>query len=274
MKNLPKTIILSTITAAILISTANLLPIKAQIIDSEISPILFNRTKLPPRGTPGDRIGGGTRRTDLQVIILESEDLQCPDFTKDNPVFALVPKETENNLSYVGGLTVNPSPTLWFYLPYSPNLIQKGELKIWDKTNPNPRRHQLIYSGNFTPNATPGIIGLNIPSEIQLKPDQKYEWKIEIISNCETQPITIHGQIGVVSDLILPENLTPREQAITYAQEGIWHDSLTILSQLILDNPNDATAVNDWQKLLTDVGLENLIEAPIIPCCQLEPNSN
>jgi hypothetical protein len=57
-----------------------------------------------------------------------------------------------------------------------------------------------------------------------------------------------------------------------YAENGIWHDALTQLAQLRRSHPQAKNFRNDWQKLLTDIGLEELANKPITPCCTLSPS--
>ncbi|KYC42471.1 hypothetical protein WA1_21135 [Scytonema hofmannii PCC 7110] len=228
------------------------------------SQVKFNRPPLSPRGAPGNRKGGGTR-----------DGHKCSVLEINERLLALVPAvESEQAISHVWGLTVNASPTLWFYLPYLPKDIKTGKLELWDETDREPRNYQQIYQGTFTVAGTPGAIALNLPPTVKLEPDKNYHWYLSLDINCngKNQSVDVNGWIQRATfnnTLAVQLQSVERNQVILYAENGIWYDALTQLAQLRRSHPQAENFITDWQKLLRDAGLEEFANKPIVPCCNL-----
>ena len=62
------------------------------------------------------------------------------------------------------------------------------------------------------------------------------------------------------------EKATPRERITLYGAHGIWYEALSNAVELRRVNPQDSS----WQKLLQEIGLNNLANKPIVDCCKLE----
>ncbi|MDZ7961082.1 MAG: DUF928 domain-containing protein [Aulosira sp. DedQUE10] len=228
------------------------------------SPIQFKRPPLSPRGAPGNRKGGGTRDGDSCSVLEIKERLM-----------AFVPAvESDPGISHVWGLTVEASPTLWFYVPYLPKDIKVGELEVWDETDSDPRNYQQIYQGAFSVNDTPGAIALTLPSTVKLEPEKNYHWYLSLNMNCdqESQAVNVNGWIQRVklnNNLPLQQQSAERNRVIMYAENGIWYDGVTLLGQMRRRQPETQILLTDWQKLLRDIGLEEFANKPIVPCCKL-----
>ncbi len=235
---------------------------------SAFSQVKFNRPSLSPRGAPGKREGGGTR-----------DDHNCPFLKSEERLTALVPAfKSEQLVDQVWGLTDEASPTLWFYVPYLPKDIKVGELEIWDETDRELNNYQQIYQGNFTITGTPGVIGLSLPATVKLEPNRQYHWYLSLNINCsvENESTNVNGWIQRIkfsNNLSTQQRLVTRNQVILYAQKGIWYDALNLLAQLRRSRPEAQILINDWQKLLGDVGLENFSVKAITSCCNLESHS-
>lgn len=239
------------------------LEIKTQAEQIQLSPVHFNQPILSSRGAPGDRKGGGRR-----------EVSNCQNFKIKERIIALVPEfQDTKKITHVWGLTTQDFPKLWFYVPYKSNNIAMGRLEIWDETSLNPRKYQQIYKGKFNLSGTPGVISLDLPSQLKLHSNKNYHWYFYLLIRCGSQdiPLTVNGWIEKVKEVTLPLALpSEREQIIFYAQNGIWYDALTLLGQLRTQNSENAGFAADWEKLLADVGLGNISKQPIIPCCTLQ----
>ncbi|OCQ98815.1 hypothetical protein BCD64_22440 [Nostoc sp. MBR 210] len=233
-------------------------PIKqSQSTPSRISAVIFNQPPLSSRGAPGNRQGGGTR-----------DGRNCTALDIKERLTALVPAvESEPKMSHVWGLTVSASPTLWFYVPYQAKDIQGAELELWDETSREQRNYKQIYQRTFTVKETPGAIALSLPSTVKLEPDKNYHWYLSLNINCQgdNESINVNGWIQRVKFQHTPS--VNRQQVILYAQKGIWYDALTQLAQLRRRNPQSKTLMQDWQKLLGDVGLKEIANKPIVSCC-------
>jgi Domain of Unknown Function (DUF928) len=54
------------------------------------------------------------------------------------------------------------------------------------------------------------------------------------------------------------------EQAKMYGEAGLWHDLLSTLALMRIENPNDAQSVEHWSEVLKSVGLDDVAEAALI----------
>jgi Domain of Unknown Function (DUF928) len=70
--------------------------------------------------------------------------------------------------------------------------------------------------------------------------------------------------------LILLKNATTEQQRILYAKNGIWFDALTTLGDLRRSKPKELNAIENWNRLLQSIGLENLKTKLIVNCCTLK----
>lgn len=201
------------------------------------------------RGRPRRNGGTGTRGDCL---------------AKEIPLTALVPT---SNL----GLTVNEYPTFWFYVPYEPNEAS-GEFSLQDEQNNDAYRTLFILPG------TPGIVSISLPStKAPLEIGKKYRWHFKIYcpfqaSSESSTPAFVQGWVQRVSlnninltleNQLKPGNINLKRMAL-YAENGIWHETLTGLAELRRTSPRDLTLDDDWADLLRAVSLEKLFQEPIV----------
>ena len=107
---------------------------------------------------------------------------------------------------------------------------------------------------------TPGIISIPLPPspEHSLKFNESYQWRL--IVNCDRQP---------TSENVLELNgLVTRVQPTS--NQVIWYDELTNLAKRYLSNPQNPEVKKAWTELLKSVGLEGLIQAPLISAVTLK----
>lgn len=205
----------------------------------------------PDRGTPQADLGTGSRGDCL---------------VKQNmpPLTRLVGSE---NLQ----LTVNEYPIFWVYLPYSAEEAPEGEFSLQEGDNE-------LYRTRVPLSATPGIIGIPLPSTVSpLTIDKQYRWYFDI--NCPKVQ-THDGALasasitGLVKRIAPPADLeselqtalTPLEKIKIYAKYGIWYETLTELIQFRLKEADNASVEKIWVDLLSapQVGLENIVKEPIV----------
>jgi hypothetical protein len=205
----------------------------------------------PDRGTPQADLGTGSRGDCL---------------SKENmpPLTRLVGSQQLH-------LTVDGYPTFWVYLPYSPQEAPEGEFSLQEGDNG-------LYRTRVPLTATPGIIGIRLPSTVSpLTIGKEYRWYFDI--NCPT-PQTLAGDnapasvTGLVERIAPPANLeselqtapTPLEKIKIYAKYGIWYETLTKLIELRQKEAQNSSVEKMWRDLLSDrqVGLENIIKQPIV----------
>ena len=222
------------------------------------------RTIPPP---PSD-IGAPTRRS-------HAGSRGCRDLsqqhlsTKTKFLTALAPiYQTKDSESVVWGLTTVEHPHFWFYVPYQLTSNHAVEFVLQDD------RGNYIYRTKFSGTGTlPGILSVQLPSNVSLQTEQNYSWHFLIYCDSPTPSSYVNGLIRRVELSRLESqlnSLTPQERAILYADEGIWSDALTELAQLRRVAPQNERLMDDWVSLLQSVGLEELALEPLISCCSPE----
>jgi hypothetical protein len=196
------------------------------------------------RGAPSRTTGSGSRGDcGESVASLESSKLT-----------ALTPL---NNIS----TTVNPHPTLYFYVPATEQI--PAELTIYNLTQ---KERAPVYQTRFTLPQTSGIVKVAVPKTVELKSDQTYIWNFTIYcdSNFTQAAQYVNGWLERVT---LPsqkqaqlQRLQQQPLAIAqlYAEAGIWNETLEILSQI------RSTYPQIWKEFLASVGLNHLQEYPLI----------
>jgi len=226
---------------------------------------------VPPRqiGTPTGRKYGGAGR-----------GAQCPPV--EQPLAALVPvlsverdrpegqEEAERAIasSYVWGKTIEPNPTLWFYVPYQASeALNSAKFMLLDA-----EKHPVLTQPiPITLSGTPGIIGFRIP--YTLEPDRLYNWYFSIVCDVD-RPSRNTGVRGWIQRVEPPfaltlalEQATLSKRHVAYAEQGIWYDVVTTLAENRRSNPQDAVVQADWADLLEFLTLSELESNPIIDSC-------
>ena len=188
--------------------------------------------KPPLRGTPGSRVGGGTRGTGVA----------------DAELMVLVPDHA--------GLTTQAQPTLYWYAA-SPVKAQ-FEFALIDDNEIDPLLEIAVSD-----NPVSGIKQLNISDyDITLKPGISYQWSVALVSD-ENNRSTDVFSMGIIERIEPDENLKSRVQnsegtrrVAVYASEGIWYDALETISSMIEKSPEDQGLMAIRASLLDQVGLQ------------------
>lgn len=186
-------------------------------------------------GRSGRRTDGGSRG-------------ECP--RVDFPLTALVP---ESNW----GRTLEARPTLWFYVPYSPESVLGGEFVLQDEAGNND-----IYRLPFQLSQTPGLVRLTIPdTQEPLKKGNWYRWYFTLFCDRgnDKPPGLIFVQ-GWVQQIPLTPTLEnqlnaakPREDQV-YIANRIWFDALNHVANLRFANSLQVSD-EDWRTLLQGKGV-------------------
>jgi len=163
------------------------------------------------------------------------------------------------------GLTVDESPSFWFFVPYKRTDTPIGEFVLQDETNND------VYRTNFTLPNTPGVVSLKLPSTVALAVNTDYQWYFKLYCSKQqlSNPIFVHGwvqRIPLKPELasLLKSATTPRQRIAIYAENGIWYSALSELANLRLAEPKNPIFANDWANLLQDIGLADLASKPIV----------
>ena len=208
----------------------------------------------PDRQAPEATVGGSSRGSCLE--------------SRENLTSLMPP----NNL----GLTTEEYPTLFWYVPKS--TAEKLEFKLQDGS-------REVYKRTFRIPSESGVISFTLPkSELAapLEVGKMYHWYFTII--CPTNPAEdlpensgnaiVDGWIErsepsatLVKQL---DSAAPSDRPALYAAAGIWHDSLTTLAELRRRDPNNRNLAIQWKKLLISVGLDEIVEKPMLECCKAD----
>jgi len=212
----------------------------------------------PNRSTPSTTAGGASRGG----CIKSTEILT-----------SLMP---QNNL----GLTLTGYPTFFWYVPKSS--AEAFEFKLLDGKN-----GQVIYQKTLAVSNNSGIVSFTLSNNelsAPLKVGKMYHWFLTMV--CPPNPneelpeksgnVIVDGWVertelspSLVNKL---KNAAPSDRPALYAAAGIWHDSLTTLVELLRQKPNDRNLKNQWKKLLNSVGLNVIVEQPMLDCCTSQSN--
>ncbi|EDX85668.1 conserved domain protein [Synechococcus sp. PCC 7335] len=254
-------------------------------------PIEFTMPTPPSRGRPGGRREGGANRGSCHIAGQLPLTALVPSFDTGS----LVDMETETELSRASAtdkeateiraandifsLTTQARPSFWFYVPYSLETTVL-EFVLLDEDN-NTLYRNLLSKETSNENSTNvfesnnhGIIQITLPdSAPALQPDTTYHWFF--LAYCQHTPNFVEGRIARQSPLSTDSAealmvASPREQAMFYAQNGLWQETLTLLGERYRENATDLEILRDWQSLLKSVNLEHLSEQPLLDCCEME----
>ena len=218
------------------------------------------RTQLSKKQESGSDKGRPTRRKAM------GSRNDCP--ATKIPLTALIP---ENKV----GKVVEKNPTFWFFIPYKPNRMLKGEFILQDAA------HNEVYRADLSIKKGGGIFGINLPSETSLKKDKIYQWYFKLYCDApgdalqayrDKSSIAIYVR-GWVQRVVLQArhekqlnaaSSSPSECMAIYAENDIWYSALTKLAKLRQANPQNQVFARYWLQLLSDVDLQELSNMPIV----------
>ncbi len=207
-------------------------------------------TPPPDRGTPPAPYGTGSRGSCLQ-------NAETP---------PLIQLSGSRGLD----LTVSDHPSFWVYVPYSQGDVSTARFSL-------QKGNTEVYKQRVQLPTTPGIIEIAMPKALPaLEAGTTYRWYFEI--GCpqvdpskEPVPATVTGVVQRVASSHALENdlaiaSSPLEEVEAYANNHIWHETLSALAQLRQSDPLNQNLAEIWQNLLSDpnVGLENWAKLPIV----------
>lgn len=168
---------------------------------------------------------------------------------------------------------ITQSPRFWFYISYPPDNVDSLNFVLQDVETQN----FIQPPGKISLSGTPGFIGIPLPSgHSVLERGKTYNWFFSVYCDPQNQEdrISYTGQVKVsIAINSLTDRLplaTIHEQARLYQEHGYWYDAFNILASLGQNNQFDLQLKSDWENLLTQLNLSELINQPITPCCVLE----
>jgi Domain of Unknown Function (DUF928) len=188
----------------------------------------------PLRGTPGARVGGGSRGPG-----------------SDQPQLAvLAPDHT--------GLTVHEQPSLYWYLSAATPV--PIILTITDEQTTRP-----LVEAPLGPPRSRGVQRVRLADYgVRLAPGMPYQWFVALVPDPERRAKDIIAG-GTIERIALPATLQaqlaqagPASAPFLYAAAGLWYDAVDAISELIEATPQAVGLQNQRAALLEQVGLPDI----------------
>lgn len=190
---------------------------------------------------------------------------ECQIGEEQTPLVAVVPEEA--NKSGVGtsiwAKTSQKQPKFWFYVAYPTNTQVMFELQ--------DEQENSIYTTSFTLQGTPGLVSITLPATHQgvLEAGQKYLWYFYVMCAQHNSPDDfVTGWVEVVElDAKIIQGLeqaAPQQRIAMYAQEGLWHDTITQVQELRSQEPENQHWQEIWLDLLQQVSLGDIGHASVV----------
>ncbi|MGE5842799.1 MAG: DUF928 domain-containing protein [Deltaproteobacteria bacterium] len=193
--------------------------------------------KPPLRGSPGGRVGGGTRGASLEAPVSLS---------------VLVPDHV--------GLTLQSQPNLYWFISRKP--AQPVEFTLMEKDAGKP-----LVEARLKPLEKAGIQRIPLANYgVQLRRNVLYKWFVALITDPDrrSRDILSGGMIEVVSpspDLSAKlSQVAKAKQPFLLAEQGLWYDALSGVSEKIDAAPRDLSVRKQRAALLEQVGLKEAAE--------------
>lgn len=229
--------------------------------------------KSPPgNGEPKESDIAGTRGNCLPK---DSDGLNVQD--NDQSILPLTPvlPATSDRRFYYPGLTISEHPTLFIFVPQTS--ATTAQFSLSDENG-----NQELYEATFPLTNTPGIISIQIPEfpEKSLEVGHRYSWGFSLVCPSDSSISDSSGNptiFGIIERTEISANLVSAidsddslNNALLYAQMGLWHDTLMTLVRLRKLQPDNLILAAIWQDLLKadSVNLNDIAEQPLIDCCQ------
>ncbi len=163
------------------------------------------------------------------------------------------------------GLTVNQTPTLFFYIPAT--TAKTAEFILSDPAG------QSVYQLTVQMSGKPGFFTLQLPAQAAnnsplLTTGKPYGWSLALICNSDDreEDVVVRGRLQRVEPSATLAQGKPgvsRDRLRAYGQAGIWHDWLSTLVSLRQSTPTDAALNKTWLTMLESMGLQDAAQLPI-----------
>ena len=120
----------------------------------------------------------------------------------------------------------------------------------------NQDETKTLYLTSLQLTKKTGVVAIPLPPSPDkfLKLNESYRWKL--IVNC-----TAHAK---PEDVIALEGVVTRVQPSPNLVGAIWYDELTNRAQRFRLEPHNPEVKKAWTELLKSVGLEELVQAPVV----------
>lgn len=218
-----------------------------------VSFLILGASQFPTRAISTEPGGAISPETLAQSTPGQEPNACNSGATSGDSLMALLPPN-QSQISTVKGL-----PAFLFYLPETS--AQTAEFILFND------RNQILYKLQFAITGNSGIIHLELPGFINLKPlevQEIYPWSFSIICNplSPSQNLTVTGTVqrlplsrSLATQL---QNASPSRHPQIYAEAGLWMDAFSSLVDVSQLPREDGSNQQEWETLLQFMGLEAL----------------
>lgn len=221
----------------------------------------WNLIENPDQGSPTQSRGGASRNGEWNLI--PYPDQGSPTQSRGGASRGDLPQDMTTLMPTTGyGLTVSSHPTFSFYLPKSQALAGFFRLKN--------AQGQVVYEQTLEQPNQAGIVAIALPEHLPaLTVGETYQWFVVLQSEDKYRPSSpfIDASIQRVEPSPAVQQALTKQDTSGYIQaltaQNIWYDTLALVRDRRLAQPNSAAAQRQWESLLASVGLESLTDAPI-----------
>lgn len=201
----------------------------------------------PNRQGPKSTAGGGTRGGSSQIIPTACDNT-------NSSIIALLP------VGYKVLKTASPNPTFFLYVPKTQ--AKTAEFVVLDDQGRD------VYVDSFATSSESGIMKISLPETVALEVGETYTWQFSLLCDPDQRDLD-ESVAGAIERIELDEEqqakiaaeTDPIDQAILYAEQEIWPETLLIALGLRETNPEV------WEQLMESVGLGKIASEPLTPCC-------
>lgn len=199
--------------------------------------------KPPANGSPVTAGSGGSRDDCTQA---------------DRPILqAITPIAPDKT---VGGLTYSDQPAFWFYTNLS-HQCYRFEFVLQNDRGRVLMRQPLTS----VPFAVP--FSLHLPPHIRLQSQKSYRWTFQAtrLTQSNNPPALVAGWVQRIKPTaVIQDNLSTIDRAKATATAGIWHETISLVQDLLQQDPNHTEARQLWNTIVQDAGLPEFLQTPTI----------
>ena len=159
-------------------------------------------------------------------------------------------------------------PIFYISTPQLPKTTLKLTIQVEDEAVAD--FESTLYEVEYVIDGQPGIVGLKTPTTLPpLEIDTLYRWQVSVFCAPDSEnPLAVDDSMvltgGVIQRVEDIASTSPQEQLDRYVEAGIWQDALAIVAETYYQNPNNASAAQDWSDLMDTAELPQLKAKPIV----------
>ncbi|BDA70104.1 unknown protein [Calothrix sp. PCC 7716] len=161
------------------------------------------------------------------------------------------------------GTTVSERPSVMVYLPASN--AEEAVFSIKDEAGNMHHQMTIPVAGKS------GVIAVKLPADAPaLALGKNYQWFLALKVDGKLSPSTpyVDGWIqriqpsAELATAMQQKNLLKQAEAL--GKNGVWYDCIATMAGLRTAQPENVTIINQWEELLSSVGLKEIVTAPLL----------